>query len=745
MTTPRMLAPKSVAPRSQTRRYRKPETTAYFHHIDGMRGLAISLVVFFHVFVGKVSSGVDVFLLIGGILFVSSQTKNALNPQGLSFTQSVVRMFRRLYPSLITVVVVGMCAMMVVAPPAQWDDVFRHGSAAVLYNINNTFIAEGSSYARAGADASVFQHLWSMSAQLQIYLVLLVIITVIASVFKTQPRRATVVINSVVAITTGASLAYAIYLHNVDQVHNYYSTFSRFWEIGLGSLIGVYALQNVVLAPALRWVATVVGTTLIVTTGLFLDGANQFPGIATLIPLVGAIMVVLSGKTSPLEKKTRWNRGLVPFYESRPMVWLGSMSYNFYLWHWVVLIVSGYIVDLPAYHPARGIPVIILSLGLAWVAHRYVEVPCRQKTKPQRMTARDMVSGRWYSAQRRRTGTPTWQVVAATSFIALFVVSATSPLVYGVVQWTKMSEQEKKIEQLGGMNVAYPGARSLLASQEAPEGVDVLPSPSQKVETMMPDTQGNKCFTGFESTDIVTTDENGNPCQYGDVDSKETMYIVGGSHSEMYLPALDAIGKKRGIKMIPIVKMGCGLYQDEKWDKTPYPECREYSDKVMDYVISNPPTKGVFHTSTRPRSITGGGGEFVPGYYVDAMRRLSEKNIPLYLMRDIPWGLQDNREDAKDVRMCVSRVSSEHGDVDQECGHDATWSLADTDPAKNAYRGMKNVVLMDINNSIVSDGWVHPVVGNILVYRDGHHLTDKFAATLTDEIDRQMFVSPIKA
>lgn len=57
----------------------------YYDHIDGLRGLAIGLVVFFHVFIGKVSSGVDVFLFIGGLLFLTSQVKNAQNPQGLTF------------------------------------------------------------------------------------------------------------------------------------------------------------------------------------------------------------------------------------------------------------------------------------------------------------------------------------------------------------------------------------------------------------------------------------------------------------------------------------------------------------------------------------------------------------------------------------------------------------------------------------------------------------------------------------
>ena len=60
------------------------------YDIEGLRGLAIGLVVIFHVFVGKVSSGVDVFLLLGGIFFFGSQLRNAQNPKGLTFIQSLI-------------------------------------------------------------------------------------------------------------------------------------------------------------------------------------------------------------------------------------------------------------------------------------------------------------------------------------------------------------------------------------------------------------------------------------------------------------------------------------------------------------------------------------------------------------------------------------------------------------------------------------------------------------------------------
>ena len=82
------------------------KSSTYRTDIDGLRGLAIALVVFFHVFVGKVSAGVDVFLLIGGVFFFGPQIRNALNPRGLTPVQVVIRMLRRLFPALVVTVTV---------------------------------------------------------------------------------------------------------------------------------------------------------------------------------------------------------------------------------------------------------------------------------------------------------------------------------------------------------------------------------------------------------------------------------------------------------------------------------------------------------------------------------------------------------------------------------------------------------------------------------------------------------------
>lgn len=706
----------------------------YYQHIDGLRGFALSLVVIFHVFIGKVSSGVDIFLFIGGLLLLSSQIRNATRPDGLTFIQSLIRILRRLYPALIVVISTGVIASVILTPPAQLRSLLQHASASALYAINWVFISEGSSYARAGSDADVFQHLWSMSVQLQIYVCIIALAVVCARAARRYHKNATSFASSAVAVFMAASFAYALWMQQHNQTANYYSTFSRFWEIALGGLVGVYIMDKVVFSPILRWISTITGIVLIIGTGIVLDGAHQFPGALTLVPLVGAMLVIFSGNTTPTEEKNIPTMGPVLLFETPFMLWLGKISYSLYLWHWVVLIIGTYITDRPAGDIYQGCAVIAISVVLAWVTHTYIEVPLRQKTKPRRMTVADMISG---GNKHRRA--PSLAIRTSAFTISALIVAVTlSPVAQYGFTYMNRTEQEKAIASVGGAKIAFPGAKAFTQNQPVPSGIEIEPNPDDSVETMYPQTQIDGCFSDFDNNEIVLTGSDGSLCEYGDIHSDKTLYVVGGSHSEMYLPALDDIAKRRGIKIIPLLKMGCALYHNQLWNGEEYPGCIEYSDKVMDYVIAHPPTEGVFHTSTRPTSVTGIGPEIVPEGYIDAMKRFADNNIRMFLVRDIPWSVKDDGG-YKDMRICASSARAESKDINQECGFSSQLNMAPVDPALEAYKDIPGITLMDMSSGFIKDNWVNPVVGNTLVYRDSHHLTNVFVMTLIPTLEKQMF------
>lgn len=734
--------PAKSGARSSTMRY----------DIEGLRGLAIGLVVIFHVFVGKVSSGVDVFLLLGGIFFFGSQLRNAQNPKGLTFIQSLIRIIRRLFPLLAVVVASVLAASILLMNRLVHVQMAKDAVASLGYYINWQLAYSGREYTSVRTTVSPFQHLWSMSAQLQIYVASLVVVTLLALIFRKYARQALLV---VLTAATVLSFAYATYFHFEDQTINYYSTLSRFWEIGLGGLLGMLLLRrdangNPVLRPLGRWTRTVmgiVGLGMIISTGLFLDGADQFPGPWTLIPLVGALMVVLSGHSGEPVGVTR-------LLLTRPFQFLGRISYALYVWHWPILVLCVYYFNVPKVSPALGAAVIAASVVLAWLSNKLIERPLRQGKKPERNWV--LLSPKYWAKSLSA-----WPKAVYAVLILVLAGSVVASPKYLQHREDVNSEQ---LWDLAADRSIYPGAASFLVNAPVPENMPIVP-PLEDFHALLPQTQPDGCQIGFDSDALILTknfNRSDEECAYGDVNSDKTIYVIGGSHSEHYIPALDIVGRNRHVKMIPLLKMGCPVNAKiTRVNGEEYPSCLSWSEKVVDYIKENPPTEGIFMTGTRPTSIGGAGPEQVPQEYKDLVQSFTDQGIHSWLMRDNPWQTTDKGA-PRDMRACVAEMmEGKQGEVAEnedfpglanpgrpnfdevlainaECGQSVWDSLLPVDPSIEAYKGM-DVTLMDLTAAICREDWCPSIIGNMAVYRDAHHFNNIFAETLAPEIEAQMF------
>lgn len=722
------------------------------YDIEGLRGLAIGLVVIFHVFVGKVSSGVDVFLLLGGIFFFGSQLRNAQNPKGLTFIQSLIRIIRRLFPLLAVVVASVLAASILLMNRLVHVQMAKDAVASLGYYINWQLAYSGREYTSVRTTVSPFQHLWSMSAQLQIYVASLVVVTLLTLIFRKYARQALLV---VLTAATVLSFAYATYFHFEDQTINYYSTLSRFWEIGLGGLLGMLLLRrdangNPVLRPLGRWTRTVmgiVGLGMIISTGLFLDGADQFPGPWTLIPLVGALMVVLSGHSGEPVGVTR-------LLLTRPFQFLGRISYALYVWHWPILVLCVYYFNVPKVSPALGAAVIAASVVLAWLSNKLIERPLRQGKKPERNWV--LLSPKYWAKSLSA-----WPKAVYAVLILVLAGSVVASPKYLQHREDVNSEQ---LWDLAADRSIYPGAASFLVNAPVPENMPIVP-PLEDFHALLPQTQPDGCQIGFDSDALILTknfNRSDEECAYGDVNSDKTIYVIGGSHSEHYIPALDIVGRNRHVKMIPLLKMGCPVNAKiTRVNGEEYPSCLSWSEKVVDYIKENPPTEGIFMTGTRPTSIGGAGPEQVPQEYKDLVQSFTDQGIHSWLMRDNPWQTTDKGA-PRDMRACVAEMmEGKQGEVAEnedfpglanpgrpnfdevlainaECGQSVWDSLLPVDPSIEAYKGM-DVTLMDLTAAICREDWCPSIIGNMAVYRDAHHFNNIFAETLAPEIEAQMF------
>lgn len=752
----------------------KASRTNFRTDIEGLRGLAIALVVIFHVFVGKVSAGVDVFLLLGGIFFFSSQLANARRSDGLTVVQSLLRIVRRLFPLLVVVVTATLAGSLFVMSKLVHVTMAQDAVASLGYYINWVLAFSGREYTNVRNTVSPFQHLWSMSAQLQIYVASLLVVVLIAAIFRKLAKPALV---AILTAATVLSFGYATWLHQDNQALNYYSTLSRFWEVGLGGLLGLWLLRKGKdggsamprLPLVARWILGLVGLAAIICTGLFLNGSAQFPGPWTLVPLVGAALVVIAGTNGQPVGVTR-------MLESAPFQFLGRISYALYLWHWPILVLvvawmaqhnsgqhtadptSGTMVE-----PLVGAGVIGASLVLAWLSSRLIEKPLRQGAKPER---------NWvlFSPKYWVNSVKVWpKTLYALVILALAAMVAASPAYLE----NKAQANTDDLLSHSRDRQAYPGAESFMYDRPTPEGLPLIP-PLEDFKAMLPQTQPDGCQIGFEPA-VVITNKNYNQseeeCAYGDVNSDRTMYVVGGSHSEHYMPAMDIIGKSRGFKIKPVLKMGCPINSTVPlWTGEDYPSCREWSAAAMDYILKNPPTDGIFMTGTRPTDHVGLGPETVPAEYVDVVRQFTDAGIHSFLVRDNPWHMMRNpQEGAFNQRECVAEmmegtfagngdptydgsdfpgVADENAPTKEEiekinsvCGSAVEESLLPTSPQYEAYQGL-DVTNIDLTLGYCKDGWCPSIIGNMAVYRDAHHFTNVFAESLAPEIDRQMFADP---
>src|SRR6195952_2202360 len=278
----------------------------YRHDLDGLRGVAILLVAVFHIWFGRVSGGVDVFLALSGFFFGGRLLRAALNPTAsLSPAPEIMRLVRRLLPALIVVLAASTVLTILVQPETRWETFADQSLASLGYYQNWELADTASDYLKAGEAVSPLQHIWSMSVQGQFYIGLLVLVMLLAlGLRKPFGKRLRVVYVTVLTMLTVGSFVFAIVAHQANQSTAYYNTFARAWELLIGALIGA-------LVPYVRWpmwlrtVAATVALAAILSCGALIDGVAEFPGPWALVPVGATVLMILAAANRQGDPRTR--------------------------------------------------------------------------------------------------------------------------------------------------------------------------------------------------------------------------------------------------------------------------------------------------------------------------------------------------------------------------------------------------------------------------------------------------------
>lgn len=340
-----------------------------------MVGIAMTLVVTFHLFGnGRVSGGIDVFLVISGFLATRSLMGRAERGR-VKLGEHYGRTFARLAAPALIVLASTAALMVVFIPQTLWTRTSRELIAAATYTLNWELIASQLSYGAAGPSSTPVQHFWSLAVQGQFFLVWPLVVIGLALVLRVVARgrlRGRLSLAQVLFVLTAAAFAvsfvYAIKVSGSDQAAAYFNFITRFWEIAAGALTALALLPRrngqSSLPEKIKPYAAWTGLALVVTCGFVMDGADHFPGPLALWPVAGALLMMVGSTPSP--------RGPRRLLETAPLRFVADISYELYLWHWPLLIAWLYYTGGERLTVASAAGVLVVSTLLARATNRLV-------------------------------------------------------------------------------------------------------------------------------------------------------------------------------------------------------------------------------------------------------------------------------------------------------------------------------------------------------------------------------------
>lgn len=651
---------------------RKP---GYRPEIQGLRSLAVLMVMTYHIWFGRVSGGVDVFLLVSAFLMTLQFVGRFEDGRPTALVKHWLHLFRRLIPAAVVVVVATLAATILFLPRTRWLDIVGQAWASLVYSENWLLQAQATDYyASDHSSASPFQHFWSLSIQGQVFILWPLIFVGAGFLAKRFRLKYRALLAYVFGLVFAVSLTYSIVFTASNQTEAYFDTGARLWEFALGSLVALALPILRIPAPwrvRLGWL----GIAAMLSCGFLLDVQASFPGSIALWATLAAACVIVAGQTG-----SRF--GVDRILSSRPLVRLGDTSYAMYLWHWPLLVVALAVQQRGHAGPVTGSAIIVATIALAYLTTRFVERPWRQ--------------WKWPEVKRRR---------ASLAIVAALTVAAV-PLVG--LQLALYFENQGILAKAARNN---PGARALLPdfTEQADADAALLPAPENlgKDWASLP----QPCSGTLEPQDATLRGVCNENTQNGD--SAKRVLVLGDSHAEQWLPALEPVSDEKGWRLYAMLMGGC---KPGTTAQNANADCDKFNAAVTAEVKRNPPNAiVVVGTAASPSS---SGETLIPGLQ-SSLDTWTGLGIQVVLLRDNPrFGF--------DMADCVVTK----GKDDKACLPAKSGLFAADNPLDTLADRAPNVITLDMTELICRENDCPGVVGNTFVYLDNNHLSRTYSASM---------------
>ena len=341
---------------------------SYRPDIDGLRAIAVISVIFYHADNSinnlKILSGgfvgVDIFFVISGFLITSIILKELNNTGSFSFKDFYKRRIKRIIPVLLLVFVTTFPFIWLFFIPSSFIDFSKSLFSSLFFVSNHHFYLSGELYDTENSLLKPLLHTWSLSIEEQYYIIFPLVFTVVFKFFKNHLLKVFVLLFLI-------SFLSMIYIFQKNESLAFFSFFTRFWELLLGSITAILYTQKKKINNFQNKIYSILGLIMIIFSIFFYNDLTKSPYIPTLLPVLGTSLIIYFNNENGFVYK---------ILSLKYLVFLGLLSYSLYLWHYPVFSIGR---TTEFFGDGVSKKLFLITFVLSLISYYMVEKPIKTK------------------------------------------------------------------------------------------------------------------------------------------------------------------------------------------------------------------------------------------------------------------------------------------------------------------------------------------------------------------------------